>query len=119
MESNARRQKRREIILSSLDVAIETLNLAKELASITPAKAVFSSVSVILTMIKVGFSCGFVSIDRGLIEGVQDSMDNDEEYVELGLACAGVCTALDRGLNGRLLSELDGSVCEAINQLTT
>jgi len=56
MEPNTRRQKRREIILSSLDVAIETLNIAKEIASITPAKAVFSSVSVILTMIKVGFA---------------------------------------------------------------
>ena len=46
-------------------------------------------------------------------------MNNDEEYVDLGLACAGVCTALDRGLNGRVLSELEGSVCEATNQLTT
>jgi len=46
-------------------------------------------------------------------------MINEQDYVDLGLACAGVCTALDRGLNGRLLSELDGSVCEAINQLTT
>jgi len=54
MEPNARRQKRRETLLSSLDVAIETLNIAKEIASITPAKAVFGSVSVILAMIKVG-----------------------------------------------------------------
>jgi len=54
MKPNARRQKRREIILSSLDVAIETLNLAKEIASVTPAGAVFGSVSVMLTMIKVG-----------------------------------------------------------------
>jgi len=46
-------------------------------------------------------------------------MNNDEDYVDLGLACAGVCTALDRGLNGRLLSGLDGSVCETISQLTT
>ena len=53
MDPNAQGQKRREIALSSLNMAIETLNLAKEISSITPAKAVFGAVSVILTMIKV------------------------------------------------------------------
>lgn len=98
MEPNARRQKCREIVLSSLDVAIETLNIAKEITSITLAKAVFGSVSVILTMIKVGFLPGFALIVGRLIgrEHIQDSMNN-EEYVDLELACAGVCTALDRG----------------------
>ena len=42
-----------------------------------------------------------------------------QDYVELGLTCADVCTALDRGLNGKRLDELSNSVCEAINQLTT
>jgi len=46
-------------------------------------------------------------------------MINRMDYVELGLACADVCTALDRGLNGKRLSDLNNSVCEAINQLTT
>jgi len=46
-------------------------------------------------------------------------MINQVDYVELGLACAGVCTALDRGLRGKRLSDLNNSVCEAINQLTT
>jgi len=46
-------------------------------------------------------------------------MLNEGDYVELGLACADVCNALDRGLNGKLLNELEGSVCEAIKQLTT
>ena len=45
----------RDNVLSSLNVVIETLNLAKEVSSITPAKAVFGSVSLILTMIRVGF----------------------------------------------------------------
>ena len=40
-------------ILSALNVAIEALNLAKEVSSPTPAKAVFGSVSVLLTMIRV------------------------------------------------------------------
>jgi len=46
-------------------------------------------------------------------------MINRVDYVELGLTCADVCTALDRGLNGKRLSDLNNSVCEAINQLTT
>ena len=41
------------------------------------------------------------------------------DYVELGLACADVCTALDRRLNGKKLNDLDDSMSEAINQLTT
>jgi len=46
-------------------------------------------------------------------------MINQADYVELGLACADVCTALDRGLDGKRLSDLNDSVCQAINQLTT
>jgi len=46
-------------------------------------------------------------------------MINEVEFVELGLACAGVCTALDRGLKGEELNDLNNSVVEAINQLTT
>ena len=46
-------------------------------------------------------------------------MVNQMDYVELGLACADVCAALDRGLDGKRLSDLNNSVCEAINQLTT
>ena len=45
-------------------------------------------------------------------------MANEGDYVDLGLTCAGVCTALDRGLNGKELSELSDSVCEAIKELT-
>ena len=61
----------------------------------------------------------FVLIDCRLMKSAQDSMTNEADYVELGLACADVCTTLDRGVNGKQLNELDNSVCEAINQLTT
>ena len=44
-------------------------------------------------------------------------MINQVDYVELGLARAEICTALDRGL--RKLNGLSNSVCEAIRQLTT
>ena len=53
MEAKSQRLKGKDGAISALNVAIETLNLAKEVSSITPAKAVFGSVSVILTMIKV------------------------------------------------------------------
>jgi len=46
-------------------------------------------------------------------------MINQMDYVELGMACADVCTALDRGLDGKRLNDLNNSVCEAIKQLTT
>ena len=55
MEAESQRPKERGGVVSVLDVAIEALNLAKEVSSVTPAKAVFGSVSVILTMIKVNF----------------------------------------------------------------
>ena len=51
-----------------------------------------------------------------LISG-QDSIVNKQDYVELGLACADVCRALDRGMGGRRLDELSRSVREAIEQL--
>ena len=46
-------------------------------------------------------------------------MLNELEYVELGLFCADICRALDRGMGGKQLEDLSKSVCDAINQLTT
>jgi len=55
MDARPKQSKRRDDVLSSLNVVIEGLNLAQNLSSITPARAVFSTVSVILTMIRVSF----------------------------------------------------------------
>ena len=46
-------------------------------------------------------------------------MVNERDYVELGLSCADICKALDRGMSGKKLEDLTQSVCEAINRLTT
>ena len=46
-------------------------------------------------------------------------MINEADYVDLGLACADVCRALDRGMNGRRVNELSQPVFEAIERLTT
>ena len=53
MQAKSQRPKGCDAVISTLNVTIEAMNLAKEICSITPAKAAFGSVSVILTMIKV------------------------------------------------------------------
>ena len=53
MDANSKRQKRKENALSLLDVAIGALNLARDVCCIPPAQAVFGSVSILLTMIRV------------------------------------------------------------------
>jgi len=58
-----------------------------------------------------------VLVNCRLIESIQDSMVNQIDYIELGLACADVCIVLDRGLGGKRLEDLNDSVCDAINQL--
>ena len=55
MGDKSQRLKGRDSVLSSLNEAIDGLNLAKELSSITLATAVFDTVSVLLTVIRVSF----------------------------------------------------------------
>ena len=55
MASASQRPKRPHSVLSTLDVAIQTLNLAKDACGVLPAQAVFSGVSALLTMIRVRF----------------------------------------------------------------
>ena len=46
-------------------------------------------------------------------------MANEQDYVDLGVSCADVCKAIDRGLRGRRLEELSESLLEAFEQLMT
>ena len=55
MADKLKRPKKRGSVLSSLNMAIDGLNLANEFSSITPAKPVFGSVAALLTMIRVTF----------------------------------------------------------------
>ena len=48
----------------------------------------------------------------------QDTMANEQDYVDIGLSCADVCKALERGMGGKKLDDVSKSVCDAINQLT-
>jgi len=54
MATKSQRPKGQDGVLSSLNVAIDALNLAKSVSSITPAEAVFDSTSVLLSTIRVG-----------------------------------------------------------------
>ena len=115
MDPNSKRQKRRDDTLSLLNAAIEPVNLAKEVSSVTPANAVFGSVCAFLTMIRVCFisSMLYSSFTRS-----QDSVANKTDYVDLGLACADVRRALEQGVSGKKLDDLNQPVRETIGQLT-
>jgi len=54
MADKSQRQEERDGVPSSLDVAIDALNRAKEAMSVAPDNAAFSSASVLLTTIGVG-----------------------------------------------------------------
>lgn len=117
MATKSKQKKGRDGALSLLNVAIDGLNLAKEISSATPAKAVFGLVSVLLAMIKVRFFHSAEMYTRFTF--VQDSMANEQDFVNLGLHCADICKALERGINEKKLDDLSQSLCEAINQLKT
>jgi len=100
-----------------LNAAIDAMDLAEKISSITPAKAVFATVGVLLAMIKVFFSSSAMRCPE--FTRIQESMINATDYVELGLFCSDICRALDRGMDRKKLDDLSQSVCDAINQLTT
>ena len=64
MDPKSRQSKRQDNALSLLNMTIEAFNLTKEILSVTPAKAVCGSVSVILTMIRVRFLSARVDLSR-------------------------------------------------------
>jgi len=76
MDIEAQKQERRDNILSSLNAAIEVLNLVGGISDIVPAKALFGTVSVVLTMIKV--SSPLICVNRLQVEvcvGFHDQPD--------------------------------------------
>ena len=117
MDMDSRRPKHQDRALSLLSAAIEAMNLAKEVSSMTPAKAVFGSVSILLAMIRVRIPPFYNGEPQ--VYTHQDSLANETDYVDLGLACADVCKALGRGMSGKQVDELSQSVLEAVGQLTT
>ena len=60
MEAESQRPKGWESAISELNTAIKALNLAKDASGIAPARAVFDSVSIVLSAIRVSFLPIFV-----------------------------------------------------------
>ncbi|KAF9785155.1 hypothetical protein BJ322DRAFT_1108619 [Thelephora terrestris] len=98
--SKSQRLKRRDDVLAGLGVAIQLLSVAKDACGIAPAQIALGSACALLTIIR-------------------DTMGNKQDFLDLGLTCANVCKALNRGLNGKRPDEFSESVREAIEQLTT
>ena len=117
MASTSQRPKGRDGALSTLDVIIQTLTLAKDTCGIPPAQVAFGSAVVLLAMIRVRLP--YPSVMNTRLRLIQDCMTNEQDYVDLGLSCGDVCQILDRGLSGRRLDELNKSVIGAISKLTT
>ncbi|KAF9785065.1 hypothetical protein BJ322DRAFT_805152 [Thelephora terrestris] len=76
------------------------IHLSENTCGILPARTAFGCASALLTTIR-------------------DSTVERQGYIELGVSCADVCKALDRGLSRRRSDELTQSVLEAIDQFTT
>ena len=53
MTDKSQQPKSRDGVLSTLNLTIDGLNLAKEVSSVTPAKAAFGTVAILLAMIRV------------------------------------------------------------------
>jgi len=111
MKADSQRPKQRE---ADLNAAIQAMSLAKT-STILPAKAVFSSVTALLTSIRVWLLLFRKICSR--FTPSQDSMINEVDCVELGLSCADVCRMLDQGTNGKKQEEFSLPVYDAINQL--
>ena len=115
MTENSQRPKGQGRGLSALNTAIDALNLAKETTSGTPANPVFGPVALLVTMIRVGTLPAVAR--RSRLRGSQDTMANEQDYIDLGLSCVDIYKALKRGMDGKELEELNKSVREAIDEL--
>jgi hypothetical protein len=48
---------------------------------------------------------------------VQDTMANEQDYVDLGLHCAKICETLKRGMDKTKQEDFSRCLCEAVDQL--
>ncbi|KAF9780530.1 hypothetical protein BJ322DRAFT_1112528 [Thelephora terrestris] len=100
MASTSQQSKGSDGVLRKLDMAIQFLTAAKDAGGFAPAQ------------IALGAACALLNM-------IRDTISNKQGFVGLGLYCARVCKALDRGLNANKSVELDDSTLQAIGQLKT
>ena len=115
--ASSQQQKGRDGVLKTLGVFIQALDIAKNACGVPPAQVALGSASTLLTMIQV--PSPHSPEGKPLTYVVQDTMSNDQDYVELGQGCAEVCETLYQRLKGRRSDELNQSVFGAIGTLTT
>ena len=116
METESQQSREREGAISALNGFIKSFNLAEQISSNPPAKAVYSSVSVLLTTIRVSLLASRWS-NTDSSQWVQDTTIDKEDYVELGLVCADVCATLKRRVGRKREDDLSRTVGEAIKLL--
>ena len=114
--ASSQQPKGRDGVLTTLDLFIQALNIAKDACGIPPAQVALGSASVLLTMIRVRSS--LFRENKPPTRVVQDTMANNSDYTELGQACGEVCQALYHRLKGRRSDELNQPVLGAIGTLT-
>jgi hypothetical protein len=119
MATNPQQPKERDGVVTTLNVFIEAFTLAKEISSITPAKAVFGSAAVILTTIKVRCFLFRATASLRLAFVIQEFFANQQDYVGLGQNCVEICCVLDQGTKGKEAEHLSQLVRDAINRLQT
>jgi hypothetical protein len=119
MATNPQQPKERDGVVTTLNVFIEAFTLAKEISSITPAKAVFGSAAVILTTIKVRCFLFHATASLQLTCVIQEFFANQQDYIELGQNCVEIGCVLDRGTQGKGAEHLSQLVRDAINRLET
>ena len=120
MKTESQQPKDNKSAISTLNGFIGVINFAKQATGNTPANVIFDSVAIILTMVRVSHLLPFYCIDCEP-EYPKDDFSNKTDYIDLGVACGEVSTALYRGLEGKGLDHdnLNDSVREAIKQLTS
>lgn len=101
-------------LISTFTLAIDGFNLAKDILSGTPAKAVVGSVGIILARIRVRF--GPLQSFTSTLRHKQDSLQN-EDFLRIGTKCAYICSELGKSAGGKNPSSFSQPISEAIDRL--
>ena len=118
METKSQRLKGPDGTISSLNAAIDTLDLARGTSNVKPAKDAIGSTSVLLTTIRVRLLPAHVSPCCPIPDRpTQDSTIEEVDCVGLGLICAQVCQVLDQRIAARRQEQPNRLVLEAIERL--
>ena len=108
MTSKPQRRKGPDGPVSMLNIAMDALNLVKDICAVPPAQATFGFISALLTM--VGARTLQSHDDDPRFHIYSGYYGDRQDYVELGLFRVDVYRALDRGLDGKRLDELSKPV---------